>query len=127
MCCLRFGGVLAVESTRGDGAGYPYNFMRTLAKFYLKQFLIFSSQLKHKIVSLASLTPKLFTQLIFKMPATNGANGSKPGKPFPPGVHVPSLTWFRDTPEQEIDWEVQKYHFRFLIESGLHGSMYTLI
>ncbi|KAF4626402.1 hypothetical protein G7Y89_g11758 [Cudoniella acicularis] len=58
------------------------------------------------------------------MAITNGSsNGSKSaGKPFPPGVHVPSLTWFLDTPEQEIDWEVQKKHLAFLIESGLHGS-----
>ncbi|KAF8860392.1 aldolase [Acephala macrosclerotiorum] len=55
------------------------------------------------------------------MTVTNGTNGSKVGKPFPPGVHVPSLTWFRDTPEQEIDWDVQRKHLSFLIESGLHG------
>jgi hypothetical protein len=59
------------------------------------------------------------------MTATNGTNGSKPGKSFPPGVHVPSLTWFKDTPEQEIDWDVQRKHLSFLIESGLHGSMFT--
>ena len=51
--------------------------------------------------------------------------GSKPGKSFPPGVHVPSLTWFRDTRDQEIDWDVQRKHLSFLIESGLHGSMFT--
>ncbi|SPO05152.1 related to dihydrodipicolinate synthase [Cephalotrichum gorgonifer] len=42
-------------------------------------------------------------------------------KPFPPGVHVPSLTWFEGTAEQEIDWATQKKHFKFLVESGLHG------
>ncbi|KAH6665571.1 hypothetical protein B0J14DRAFT_550995 [Halenospora varia] len=51
----------------------------------------------------------------------NGTNGSSVGKSFPPGVHVPSLTWFLDTPNQEIDWAVQTKHLRFLIESGLHG------
>ncbi|KAH9429555.1 hypothetical protein MCOR02_009289 [Pyricularia oryzae] len=42
-------------------------------------------------------------------------------KPFPHGIHVPSLTWFQDTPAQEIDWAVQKKHFEFLVRSGLHG------
>ncbi|KAH8764598.1 hypothetical protein BGZ57DRAFT_990586 [Hyaloscypha finlandica] len=55
------------------------------------------------------------------MAISNGTNGKKAGKPFPPGVHVPSLTWFSDTPNQEIDWEVQEKHLSFLIESGLHG------
>lgn len=58
---------------------------------------------------------------------TNGTNGSTVGKPFPPGVHVPSLTWFRDTANQEIDWDVQQKHLSFLIESGLHGSMFSVI
>ncbi len=53
---------------------------------------------------------------------TNGtSNGSKSGKTFPPGVHVPTLTWFLDDDNQEIDWAVQKKHLSFLIESGLHG------
>ncbi|KAH7360342.1 hypothetical protein BKA65DRAFT_523382 [Rhexocercosporidium sp. MPI-PUGE-AT-0058] len=43
------------------------------------------------------------------------------GKPFPPGVHVPSLTWFLDDSNQEIDWDTQRKHLSFLIESGLHG------
>ncbi|KAL1902332.1 hypothetical protein Sste5346_001308 [Sporothrix stenoceras] len=42
-------------------------------------------------------------------------------KAFPPGIHVPSLTWFRDTDAQEIDWDVQRAHFQFLATSGLHG------
>lgn len=45
-------------------------------------------------------------------------------KPFPPGIHVPSLTFFRDDARQEIDWEVQEKHVEFLISSGLHGSEY---
>ena len=59
------------------------------------------------------------------MTVTNGTNGSKPGKSFPPGVHVPSLTWFQGTQDQKIDWDVQRKHLRFLIESGLHGSMFA--
>ena len=43
-------------------------------------------------------------------------------KIFPGGIHVPSLTFFKDDARQEIDWELQEQHFRFLIESGLHGS-----
>lgn len=43
-------------------------------------------------------------------------------KAFPPGIHVPSLTWFKDSAEQEIDWDTQKKHLDFLVKSGLHGS-----
>jgi 4-hydroxy-2-oxoglutarate aldolase len=43
-------------------------------------------------------------------------------KPFPPGIHVPSLTWFNDDKTQEIAWDVQTKHLEFLISSGLHGS-----
>ncbi|PSR79457.1 dihydrodipicolinate synthetase [Coniella lustricola] len=42
-------------------------------------------------------------------------------KPFPPGIHVPSLTWFANDQRQEIDWEVQTRHLEYLIRSGLHG------
>lgn len=45
-------------------------------------------------------------------------------KAYPPGVHVPSLTWFENTTEQEISWPTQKKHFQFLVESGLHGGTY---
>lgn len=41
---------------------------------------------------------------------------------FPPGVHVPSLTFFQDDPRQEIDWTTQERHLDFLISSGVHGS-----
>jgi len=43
-------------------------------------------------------------------------------KPFPPGIHVPCLTWFSNDTDQEIDWTLQKQHLRFLISSGLHGG-----
>ncbi|KAH7029885.1 dihydrodipicolinate synthetase [Microdochium trichocladiopsis] len=46
------------------------------------------------------------------------ASGSRP---FPPGVHVPSLTWFDDGQTQEIAWDVQTKHIEFLVNSGLHG------
>lgn len=45
-------------------------------------------------------------------------------KQFPGGVHVPSLTFFKDDPVQEIDWEVQDKHFGYLIDAGVHGSMF---
>jgi len=38
---------------------------------------------------------------------------------YPPGIHVPSLTWFDE--QQEIDWDLQQRHFEFLISNGLHG------
>jgi dihydrodipicolinate synthase/N-acetylneuraminate lyase len=50
---------------------------------------------------------------------TNG--NSSPTYAFPPGIHVPSLTWFKNDKTQEIDWAVQQQHFDFLISSGLHG------
>ena len=43
-------------------------------------------------------------------------------KVYPPGIHVPSLTWFEGTSQQDIDWTVQKKHIEFLVKSGLHGS-----
>jgi 4-hydroxy-2-oxoglutarate aldolase len=42
-------------------------------------------------------------------------------KSFPPGIHVPSLTWFGDDDSQEINWDLQERHLNFLITSGLHG------
>lgn len=48
-------------------------------------------------------------------------------KPFPPGIHVPSLTWFGDDDSQEIDWDLQERHLNFLITSGLHGSKRTSV
>ncbi|KAK4539615.1 hypothetical protein LTR36_010498 [Oleoguttula mirabilis] len=40
---------------------------------------------------------------------------------YPPGVHVPSLTFFDATPRQEIDWDTQSKHLDFLVRSGVHG------
>lgn len=53
-----------------------------------------------------------------------GSIPSESVKPFPPGIHVPSLTWFEGTAEQEINWAVQTKHLEFLVKSGLHGSMF---
>jgi len=61
----------------------------------------------------------LYNHKNWKMAATT--------KPFPPGIHVPSLTFFRDDARQEIDWEVQEKHVEFLISSGLHGSEYEVL
>jgi dihydrodipicolinate synthase/N-acetylneuraminate lyase len=54
------------------------------------------------------------------MSSTNNINGTM-AYAFPPGIHVPSLTWFKDDTNQEIDWEVQENHFEFPISNGLHG------
>lgn len=43
-------------------------------------------------------------------------------RPFPPGIHVPSLTWFSNDYSQEIDWDLQERHLNFVITSGLHGG-----
>ncbi|KAH7072718.1 hypothetical protein BKA63DRAFT_544066 [Paraphoma chrysanthemicola] len=50
---------------------------------------------------------------------TNGSNAQNYA--FPPGIHVPSLTWFKNDSTQEIDWTVQQQHFEFLISNGVHG------
>ena len=42
-------------------------------------------------------------------------------QPYPPGIHVPCLTWFKSDATQSIDWELQERHLEFLIRSGLHG------
>lgn len=42
-------------------------------------------------------------------------------KPALEGIHVPSLTFFTSSPKQEIEWDTQKKHLRFLIASGVHG------
>lgn len=41
--------------------------------------------------------------------------------PYPPGIHVPSLTWFKPGSTQSIDWALQEKHIDFLVRSGLHG------
>lgn len=46
---------------------------------------------------------------------------SKTGTPYPPGIHVPSLTWFKSDETQSIDWDIQQKHLEFLINSGLPG------
>ncbi|TKA48021.1 hypothetical protein B0A54_01512 [Friedmanniomyces endolithicus] len=54
----------------------------------------------------------------------NGAksNGhSAAAKPYPPGVHVPSLTFFDSSHSQEIDWDTQRKHISFIVRSGVHG------
>ncbi|KAK1057797.1 hypothetical protein LTR74_013869 [Friedmanniomyces endolithicus] len=42
-------------------------------------------------------------------------------KPYPPGVHVPSLTFFDSSHSQEIDWDTQRKHISFIVRSGVHG------
>lgn len=54
------------------------------------------------------------------MPSNGTSNGAAASTySYPPGIHVPSLTWFNE--QQEIDWDVQEKHFEFLISNGLHG------
>ncbi|GAM90417.1 hypothetical protein ANO11243_084600 [Dothideomycetidae sp. 11243] len=52
---------------------------------------------------------------------TNGNGASHAAYSYPPGIHVPSLTFFSNTKTQEIDWDVQEQHFEFLISNGVHG------
>jgi 4-hydroxy-2-oxoglutarate aldolase len=52
-----------------------------------------------------------------RLPASNGRSEYS----FAPGIHVPSLTWFKNDKTQEIDWDVQDKHFEYLISNGLHG------
>lgn len=44
---------------------------------------------------------------------------------FPPGIHGPSVTFFEDSEQQEIDWSTQEKHFDFMI-THLHGRMFPL-
>ncbi|KAL1586624.1 hypothetical protein WHR41_04505 [Cladosporium halotolerans] len=50
---------------------------------------------------------------------TTGAAAS--AMPSLQGIHVPSLTFFSESPKQEIDWPTQTKHLQFLISSGIHG------
>jgi len=51
----------------------------------------------------------------------SASNGSSSQYSYPPGIHVPSLTFFNDSKRQEIDWDTQNKHLTFLIQSGVHG------
>jgi len=77
-------------------------------------------------VSYSPNSLSVFTFLHADMPSAiaNGAksNGhSAAAKPYPPGVHVPSLTFFDSSPGQEIDWDTQRKHISFIVRSGVHG------
>ncbi|RSL38879.1 hypothetical protein CEP53_014504 [Fusarium sp. AF-6] len=50
-----------------------------------------------------------------------GSIATTKGKSFPHGIHVPCLTWFANDANQEIDWDLQKKHIEFLVNSGLDG------
>ena len=50
-------------------------------------------------------------------------NGER--KAYPPGIHVPCLTWFANGANQEVEWDLQRKHLEFLISSGLDGSKCT--
>ncbi|KAI8713482.1 hypothetical protein NCS52_01292900 [Fusarium sp. LHS14.1] len=50
-----------------------------------------------------------------------GSIATTKAKSFPPGIHVPCLTWFANDANQEIDWDLQKKHIEFLVNSGLDG------
>lgn len=52
--------------------------------------------------------------------SSNG-HAAKPAPSYPPGIHVPSLTFFDSSPRQEIDWATQGKHISFLVKSGVHG------
>lgn len=51
------------------------------------------------------------------------ASTARAARSYPPGIHVPSLTWFGNDARQEIDWNVQTRHFDFLVEGGVTGGM----
>ncbi|RSH90372.1 hypothetical protein EHS25_000977 [Saitozyma podzolica] len=53
---------------------------------------------------------------------TNGTNGASPRpKKLSPGVYCPTVTFFRATPGQELDLELNARHFEKLARAGLHG------
>ncbi|KAH7128838.1 dihydrodipicolinate synthase [Dactylonectria macrodidyma] len=47
--------------------------------------------------------------------------GSNSGTSPYSGIHVPCVTWFKNTDTQEIDWDLQRKHLEFLIGSGVEG------
>ncbi|EMC99272.1 hypothetical protein BAUCODRAFT_573577 [Baudoinia panamericana UAMH 10762] len=49
------------------------------------------------------------------------SNENASARPYPPGIHVPCLTFFDSTVRQEIDWTTQSAHIAFLVRSGIHG------
>ncbi|CCG82020.1 Dihydrodipicolinate synthetase family protein [Taphrina deformans PYCC 5710] len=54
-------------------------------------------------------------------PSVNSTSASSQSKSYPPGIHVPSLTFFDASQRQEIDWRTQQQHLEFLVQSGVHG------
>lgn len=38
------------------------------------------------------------------------------------GIHVPSLTWFKNNDAQDVDWDLQRKHLEFVIGAGLEGG-----
>lgn len=52
--------------------------------------------------------------------AANGLE-SKRGKALPGGIYVPTATFFKDTPEQELDLETFTKHMEWLARAGVHG------
>jgi dihydrodipicolinate synthase/N-acetylneuraminate lyase len=55
------------------------------------------------------------------MPSNESGGSTSSSGPALKGIHVPSLTFFTTSDKQEIDWETQTKHLRFLISSGVHG------
>ncbi|KAJ5971528.1 Aldolase-type TIM barrel [Penicillium vulpinum] len=49
------------------------------------------------------------------------STSTKINKSFPPGIHGPSITFFQDDQQQEIDWPTQERHLEYMITSGMHG------
>lgn len=55
-----------------------------------------------------------------------GSHDTLRNKPFPPGIHGPSVTFFQDDEQQEIDWTTQERHLEYMVTSGMRGSMFPL-
>lgn len=46
-------------------------------------------------------------------------------KSYPPGIHAPTVTFFLQGEQQEIDWATQEKHLAYLVKAGVHGSMFA--
>lgn len=64
----------------------------------------------------------LFATLTVIDSSVMASNSTKTNKPFPPGIHGPSITFFQDDQQQEIDWATQERHLEYMITSGMHGG-----
>jgi dihydrodipicolinate synthase/N-acetylneuraminate lyase len=43
------------------------------------------------------------------------------GKALPGGIYCPSISFFKPSPKQELDFDMYTKHMEFLAKAGVHG------